>query len=457
MATHSGKVTIDICGNWDYGRSLALDNSGNVFVAGYAYTGSNNDFAVIKLDPSGELATDFGGDGTGKITIDISGSSDYGQSLALDYTGNLFVAGYANTGSDYDFAVIKLDPSGELATDFGVNGKVTIDICNSSYSYPGDRGYSLALDNSGNVFVAGYAYTGSSTDFAVIKLDSSGVLATDFGSGTGKTTIDFGGTWDYGYSLALDNSGNVFVAGNKSTDFAVIKLDSSGVLATDFGSGTGKTIIDICGNNDKGYSLALDDDGNVFVAGYAYTDSNNDFAVIKLDPSGELATDFGGDGKVTIDICGSSDYGQSLALDDDGNVFVAGYAYTGSNYDFAVIKLDPSGELATEFDGDGKVTIDFGGNDDYGYSLALDDDGNVFVAGSAYTDIAVIKLTPTGELATDFGELIPPPPPPPPPPPNPCPCPKINKASKQNTSTVIRQFSRAQVNSMRLRSGRRFR
>jgi len=37
------------------------------------------------------------------------------------------------------------------------------------------------------------------------------------------------------------------------------------------------------------------------------------------------------------------------------------------------------------------------------------------------------------------------------------PCPKINKASKQNTSTVIRQFSRAQVNSMRLRSGRRFR
>ena len=36
-------------------------------------------------------------------------------------------------------------------------------------------------------------------------------------------------------------------------------------------------------------------------------------------------------------------------------------------------------------------------------------------------------------------------------------CPKINKASTKNTSTVIRQFSRAQVNSMRLRSGRRFR
>jgi hypothetical protein len=46
---------------------------------------------------------------------------------------------------------------------------------------------------------------------------------------------------------------------------------------------------------------------------------------------------------------------------------------------------------------------------------------------------------------------------PPPSPQNPCPCPKINNASKHNTSTVIRQFSRAQVNSMRLRSGRRFR
>jgi len=112
----------------------------------------------------------------------------------------------------------------------------------------------------------------------------------------------------------------------------------------------GKVTIDICGNADQGYSLALDDDGNVFVAGYTGSYPNNDFAVIKLDPSGDLVNDFGGDGKVTIDISGgSSDYGRSLALDDAGNVFVAGYAYIGSNYDFAVIKLDPTGVLATDF------------------------------------------------------------------------------------------------------------
>ena len=172
----TGKVTIDICGNDDYGKSLALDDDGNVFVAGYARIGSYYDFAVIKLDPTGVFATDFGGNG--KVTIDISGSWDYGHSLALDDTGNVFVAGYAYTGTNNDFAVIKLDPTGEFATDFGGNGKVTIDICGNAKS---DYGYSLALDDDGNVFVAGYVGTGSDDDFVVIKLDPTGVLATDFG------------------------------------------------------------------------------------------------------------------------------------------------------------------------------------------------------------------------------------------------------------------------------------
>ena len=174
----TGKVTIDICGNTDMGYSLALDDDGNVFVAGKAYTGSDYDFAVIKLDPTGEFATDFGVNGTGKVTIDISENWDEGHYLALDDDGNVFVAGYAKIGSNNDFAVIKLDPTGVLATDFGGNGKVTIDIYGNAKT---DYGYSLALDDDGNVFVAGYADTGTNNDFAVIKLDPTGVLATDFG------------------------------------------------------------------------------------------------------------------------------------------------------------------------------------------------------------------------------------------------------------------------------------
>ena len=168
-------------------------------------------------------------------------------------------------------------------------------------------------------------------------------LDSTFGSG-GKVITDISGAYDYGRSMVLDSNNNIFVAGNGYTnvggnnmDFVVVKYDSTGTLDSTFGSG-GKVITDISGSDDYGRSMVLDPNNNIFVAGYGDTNvggGNNDFVVVKYDLTGTLDSTFGSGGKVITDISGGDDYGNSMVLDSNNNIFVAG---SGGNSDFIVVK-----------------------------------------------------------------------------------------------------------------------
>jgi hypothetical protein len=139
----------------DYGRAIAVDGSGNVYVAGHsnvtwdtpvnAHAGGNDAFAA-KLDSSGvrQWHTFMG-----------SASSDVGSAIAVDGSGNVFVAGNSNAtwgtpvnahAGDYDAFAAKLDSSGvrQWHTFMGSSGH--------------DYGRAIAVDGGGNVFVAGESW-----------------------------------------------------------------------------------------------------------------------------------------------------------------------------------------------------------------------------------------------------------------------------------------------------------
>jgi len=190
----------------DEAAAIAVDGSGNVYVAGYsmatwgspvrAYTSTGMDAFAAKLDSSGALQwnTFLGGSGY-----------DYGQGVAVDGSGNVYVAGYsmATWGSPVraytsggDAFAAKLNSSGTLQwnTFLGGNGS--------------DQGYAIAVDGSGNVYVGGtsaatwgspvLAYTALSDAFAA-KLNSSGTLQWNtFLGGSGN---------NYGSGIAVDGSG----------------------------------------------------------------------------------------------------------------------------------------------------------------------------------------------------------------------------------------------------------
>ncbi|MBF8276210.1 MAG: hypothetical protein HW390_1283 [Candidatus Brocadiaceae bacterium] len=284
----------------DLGNSLALDTSGNVYVTGET---RSPDFSTT----SGAYDTSFNdGDGDGDVFVPklnsgltsllastfLGGASfEYGWSLALNTSGNVYVTGWTDS-SDFPMT------SGAYDTSSNGYGDVFISTLNSGLTnllastylggYGFDEGRSLTLDTSGNVYVTGM--TGS-TDFPTTSgaydtsdNNAADVFVSKLNSGLTillASTFLAGGDCD-SRSLSLDTSGNVYVMGftNKADfpttngaydtifngywDVFVSKLDSGlmSLLASTYLGGSAF---------DFGNSLALDTSGNVYVTGMTYS------------------------------------------------------------------------------------------------------------------------------------------------------------------------------------------
>src|SRR3990172_1156507 len=162
---------------------------------------------------------------------------------------------------------------------------------------------------------------------------------------------------------------------------------AQGELDDTFGK-VGKVITNITPSyDDYGYSTLFQEDGKVIVAGYAYNgpSSNANFNVVRYNIDGTLDETFGIGGRVTTDFNNSHDYVSTggAAIQSNGKIVVAGYSYSGSNSDFAVARYNVDGTLDSSFGISGKITTDFGSNSDYGYSIAIQNNGKIVVAGYA--------------------------------------------------------------------------
>jgi uncharacterized delta-60 repeat protein len=117
-------------------------------------------------------------------------------------------------------------------------------------------------------------------------------------------------------------------------------------------------------------------------------------------------TFFNNDGKVTTPIGSYDDWGQSVTLQPDGKILVAGYTWNGSDWDFALVRYNSDGSLDTSFDGDGKVTTPIGTSYDDAESVTLQPDGKILVAGhtqGSSWDFALARYNSDGSLDTTFG------------------------------------------------------
>lgn len=184
-------------------------------------------------------------------------------------------------------------------------------------------------------------------------------------------------------------------------------LAASGDLDPAFGT-AGEAHIDFAAS-EFAQGMVRDSTGNLFIVGSASGTNNSDVTVAKLDASGHLVTAFGTGGKVLIDVdSGSNDFAAALALDAAGNIYVAGSA----NLDFLAIKLTPTGQLATAFGDSGKVVINVDGStgSNAALAIALDATGNVYLVGADHPlgsgvdpQVAVLKLDSSGHRVTAFG------------------------------------------------------
>ena len=170
---------------------------------------------------------------------------------------------------------------------------------------------------------------------------------------------------------------------------------SFGDGGTGIGTGTGNASAAITPFSPHGSSearsVAIQPDGMIVVAGSAWNGRDWDFALARYNPEGILDTTFGPNrtGIMVLDLGGGKhDIAQSLKIDTNGKIVVAGFVAKGPNdndNDFALVRLTPNGTLDTNFGTDGIVTTDFNGQNDVVYALAIQPDGKIVVAGFSST------------------------------------------------------------------------
>ncbi|MBD8904893.1 hypothetical protein MBTS_22090, partial [Methylobacterium bullatum] len=304
----TGKVLTPVGadGSSDTGRSVTVQPDGKILVAGYGDGTGGTDFALVRYNADGSLDTGFGPDGTGKILTPAAPgtASDYGQSVALQTDGKIVVAGYGvGAGNRYDFALVRYDADGSLDTTFGTGGKVLTPVGTGLSS---DQGNSVTLQADGKILVAGYGEGSEGQDFALLRYNADGSLDTGFGpDGTGKilTPISAGTASDQGNSVTLQADGKIVVVGSgwgNGQDFAAVRYNTDGSLDTGFGpDGTGKILTPVGAgmSNDAGYSVTVQADGKIVVAGYGQgSGTGYDFALVRYNADGTLDTGFGPDG-----------------------------------------------------------------------------------------------------------------------------------------------------------------
>ena len=455
-----GVVLLDLSGQ---ANSVIIDKKNDhIIVVGTSYA-NGNDFAIVKIDQNGNYVDSFKNsesDTSGVVLLDLSGGSgDYPTSVLLDDDNNIIVAGYSNANGSNDFAIVKIDQNGSYVDSFknsesDISGVVLLDLSGGLGLSSKDRAHSVLLDDDNNIIVAGFSDAANSDyDFAIVKIDPSGKYIDSFGrdmsgnklSGnnsdiSGVVLLDLSGSADFSNdarSVLLDKkNGHIIVVGtgvNESTDFAIVKIDQNGKYIDSFGrdmsgnklSGnnsdiSGVVLLDLSGvglSTERAYSALLDDDNNIIVAGFSYANGNYDFAIVKIDPSGAYVESFGRDmsgnklsgnnsdisGVVLLDLGGSFESAYSVLLDDDNNIIVAGTSNANGNYDFAIVKIDQSGAYVESFknsDISGVVLLDLSGGAN---SVVLDKkNDHIIVAGTSGDDFAIVKIDHSGAYVDSF-------------------------------------------------------
>jgi uncharacterized delta-60 repeat protein len=377
-----GRATVDFGTSYAGAEALAIGQDGSILVVGGVdQSGPDEQLAMARFTASGEPDTSFGsGDGA-----ELFPYIAYGYGVALQEDGKIIVvtADEVSPGNS-NWVVARFDPAGLPDASFGGgDGIVTTDF-GLEAAAPGD----VAVQPDGNIVVAGFKRVmGDPLRIVVARYTTDGSLDSGFGvGGTTTTRIGLSATAS---SLALASNGKIVVAGTAQLrdqdDFCVARFRSDGTLDVRFG-GDGKVTTDLGGSTDRGSDVAIQQDGRIVVVGQASGTATKspDFGIVRYLPRGVLDRTFSGDGKVRTDFKDEEDWAGAVAIQGNGKIVVGGYAYNNGWPDFALARYRVDGRLDLSFGRFGLRRTDFGGRDDYANDVVLQADGRIVAAGRVH-------------------------------------------------------------------------
>jgi uncharacterized delta-60 repeat protein len=154
-------------------------------------------------------------------------------------------------------------------------------------------------------------------------------------------------------------------------------------------------------------AVAVQPDGKLIAAGSASDGDDVNFALARYYPDGRLDETFGVGGRTVTDFELGDEGARSLAIQPDGKIVVAGSAYVDGDCDFAVARYHSSGVLDEAFGREGRAIASFDSRDDHVEDMVLQPDGRIVVAGwtddGSRRNLAMARFQADGTLDPSFG------------------------------------------------------
>ena len=338
-----GVVVINPGGTNDYISDVAIQQDGKILGIGNSNDMVYSKTVVIRLNPDGTLDNGFGINGI--VDIDLGPLSNvFGFALFIQDDGKILTVGDISSLPEYEFIMCRLNPDGSFDHTFGDTGIIINGIPNKI-----DHINSIGIQNE-KIIVGGTSYdenwNGSITIYQYLM---DGILDTQFGNG-GIAIRDIHTQLqlaEYSGKVCLSQDGKIiyagYVNGIQDNHFAVLRFLSDGSIDNSFGD-EGISVTEIDGDA-KALGVVVQSDGKIIAGGYRAFDYNADFTLVRYMPNGDLDTSFGtnGTGIVIQNLSDSvsvmEDKIKTLALQTDGKLIAAGYAYTESGIiDFAAAR-----------------------------------------------------------------------------------------------------------------------
>jgi len=235
-------------------NDIVLDSSGNIYLCGNE---DNQYIQTVKLDSTGTVLWDK--------RLGKSSGQNYGQGIAIDASGNLFVVGYTGDTSPANLVILKYNNSGVLQWQR---------ILGDSISTTGSK---VCVDSSGNLYVVGVSILSPFGSVIIVKYDTSGTLQWQ------RTVTDpWGNT---GYDITIDTDNNLYVVGigtyaTSNQTFLILKYNSSGTIQWQ------RSLKSNSSTRNEGYGITVDTSGNFYITGRVGESGAEDFVIAKLPTDG---------------------------------------------------------------------------------------------------------------------------------------------------------------------------
>ncbi|MES2485560.1 MAG: T9SS type A sorting domain-containing protein [Bacteroidota bacterium] len=383
----NGKQTVAYeKGNDELAILLALPDDKLISIGSSGYRQSNNfvrkHIVLAKYNADGSPDVAFGT--LGKVYSVFNDNINTVVAATLQPDGKIVVGNtyYNYSQNFYSYEVIRYNANGSLDTSFGTEGKVGVSFVPAS----------IVIQPNGKIIVAGESYLGDGLSaFNAARFNTNGTLDAGFGT-NGYAIVSYTGSAFTSATTLLQPDGKIVMFGS------VVNNDSSMVLkglrfnangTTDTAFGDNGTLILLPGAYAYlSYKCFLQPDGKIIVAGRGLGTEVN-FTTMRFTANGAIDTTYGTDGVISTYL---SEYREikAVILQPDNKFLVALSKYNAAvdSYDFKVRRFNIDGTFDADFsDQDGLTTSFYNGYDE-AFSIALQSDYKIVVAGSTHNGIS---------------------------------------------------------------------